>query len=110
MKINERLLFHPCIMLDPSDEAGETPLMWAVKEGNSDAVWALLREEANSNIPNEENRTPLHEAMSAPNVVQNIVSRLLANNAESTAKTTWDRLRLTIWSGLSTTTRLFCSL
>ncbi|GBL93521.1 hypothetical protein AVEN_59709-1 [Araneus ventricosus] len=77
MWIVKRLLCDPGIILNPVDETGETPLMWAVKERNWKAVRALLKKGVNPNIPNEDNRTPLHVALSARNPSYDIVIALL---------------------------------
>ncbi|GBL93523.1 Ankyrin repeat domain-containing protein 18A [Araneus ventricosus] len=81
MWIVERLLCHPKTRLDPEDQLGETPLVWAVKERNSDAVRALLKKGANPNIHNIGKRTALHEALSVQNPRINIVFALLTYGA-----------------------------
>ncbi|KAF8768268.1 putative ankyrin repeat protein FPV231 like protein [Argiope bruennichi] len=81
MLIVEWLLSQPAIDLNPVDHDGETPLMWAVKMRNLKAVKALLRKHVNPEISNKDNRTPLHEALSAQHPDNEIVLSLLRHGA-----------------------------
>lgn len=48
--------------VDQKDEAGQTPLHYAARSGNSEAVYYLLQAGAKPNIQDKQGLTPLHAA------------------------------------------------
>lgn len=71
-------------LLDETDILGKTPLLWAARRGDFEAVKLLLSRRADPNIADTMQRTPLHMACRARHVP--IIKELLHHGAEVSAK------------------------
>ncbi|GBM10478.1 Putative ankyrin repeat protein FPV245 [Araneus ventricosus] len=81
MDIIGRLLEHRSVDINVRNSKGCTPLLWAVKDQNVDAVRTLLSKAARVNIGNNVLETPLHAAVKHPNPNIDIATELLLRDA-----------------------------
>jgi ankyrin repeat protein len=82
----EALLKNAPDLVTNRDNAGQTPLHWAVSSRNSEVATLLLTNKADVNAKSNSGQTPLHYAAAFCFGKTNMVDLLLANQADVNAK------------------------
>ncbi|EED15180.1 serine/threonine-protein kinase ripk4, putative [Talaromyces stipitatus ATCC 10500] len=86
------------------DSLGRSPLHWAVIQGNTSIIAALLEHGAFPGSRDKEQMTPLHEVCRAPQSSQAACARLLIDSgADVDARDSWGRTALRIAVGFTNT-------
>jgi len=83
--------------INTPDSLGRSPLHWAVIQGNTSAIEALLGRGADPNSTDKEQMSPLHEVCQAPQSSQVGCARLLIDaGVDVDARDSWGRTALRI--------------
>ncbi|XP_043472528.1 ankyrin-1-like [Leptopilina heterotoma] len=83
LEISKLLLQHPVKVNDETEDHDQTPLHFAVQNGNVEIIKILLEKGAVVNATNKELNTPLHIAVSEEyNLSESVIQLLLENGAD----------------------------
>jgi len=94
--------------INTPDSLGQSPLHWAVIQGNTSAIEALLAHRASPNSMDKEQMSPLHDVYQAPQLSQAGCARLLIDaGADVDARDSWGRTALRIAVAFTSTSLNF---